>query len=71
MLAHSMGGLLAAEVATGKSEQSRRVAGLVNFDVHFLGMHPHVIISGIASLLPGGEKEKTEEDVVWKKVMND
>ncbi|EJD08409.1 uncharacterized protein FOMMEDRAFT_151266 [Fomitiporia mediterranea MF3/22] len=52
LLAHSLGGLLAAEVATGSSSQSARVVGLVAFDVPFLGMHPHVIISGIASLLP-------------------
>ena len=48
LFAHSMGGLLAAEAAT----QCRRIVGLVAFDVPYLGMHPHVIISGIASLLP-------------------
>ena len=60
-----MGGLLAAEAAIGSHPQSKRVIGLVAFDVPFLGMHPHVIISGIASLLPDGEegKHKTEKEM--------
>lgn len=59
-----MGGLLAADVATNVSITSKRVIGLVFFDVPFLGMHPHVVISGIASLLPKeDEKLKTEEEL--------
>ena len=60
-----MGGLLAAEVATSSSEVSKRVVGLVAFDVPFLGMHPHVIISGIASLLPKDKDKgmKTEGEL--------
>lgn len=66
-----MGGLLAAEVATANSEQPKRVIGLVAFDVPFLGMHPHVIISGIASLLPGDkdDKEKTEAEMNDKSIV--
>lgn len=60
-----MGGLLAAEVATSRTREAKRVIGLVAFDVPFLGMHPHVIISGIASLLPSDKesKEKTEAEL--------
>ena len=60
-----MGGLLAAEAAISSHPQSKRVVGLVAFDVPFLGMHPHVIISGIASLLPDGEGENhnTEKEM--------
>ena len=53
-----MGGLLAAEAATSPIHVvSRRVVGLLAFDVPFLGMHPHVVVSGIASLLPHHKKE--------------
>ncbi|CAE7118253.1 unnamed protein product [Rhizoctonia solani] len=45
---HSMGGLLAAEVAL--ASPPGRVIGLVSFDVPYLGVHPRVILSGIASL---------------------
>ncbi|KAH8109003.1 hypothetical protein DFH11DRAFT_979510 [Phellopilus nigrolimitatus] len=65
LLAHSMGGLLASEAATGSSAESKRIIGLVAFDVPYLGMHPHVIISGIASLFPkdNGKKMKTEREL--------
>ena len=55
-----MGGLLAADAIADASSVSKRIIGLVAFDVPFLGMHPHVIISGIASLLP---KEKSEPEI--------
>ena len=58
-----MGGLLAADAATGPSPQSKRIIGIIFFDVPFLGMHPHVILSGIASLLPSGKTEKTEKEL--------
>lgn len=67
-----MGGLLAAEAATDPSNapieetgKPRRIVGVVAFDTPYLGMHPHVIISGIASLLPkdtgNGEKKSEGE----------
>ncbi|KAJ6457777.1 hypothetical protein C8R47DRAFT_169174 [Mycena vitilis] len=63
LLAHSMGGLLAADAATDSSNygtpRSRRILGLVAFDVPYLGMHPHVVISGIASLFPDDNPDKT------------
>lgn len=57
-MGHSMGGLLAADAATDLSNnrggKPSRVLGVVAFDTPYLGMHPHVVISGIASLLPKG-----------------
>ena len=57
LLGHSLGGILAAEVVllpthTPKSPEIRqhRILGLVAFDVPFLGMHPGVITTGLASL---------------------
>lgn len=53
LLGHSMGGLLAADAATDVSNaQRKRIAGMVAFDTPYLGMHPHVMITGIASLFP-------------------
>lgn len=65
LLSHSMGGLLAAEAAISSHPQSKRVIGLVAFDVPFLGMHPHVIITGIASLFPtdANSAPKSETDL--------
>ncbi|KAF8189101.1 hypothetical protein K438DRAFT_956244 [Mycena galopus ATCC 62051] len=63
LLGHSMGGLLAADAATDASNsgipRSRRILGLVAFDVPYLGMHPHVVVSGIASLFPADDGDKT------------
>lgn len=63
-----MGGLLAAEAATDPSNaldertgKPRRIVGVVAFDTPYLGMHPHVIISGIASLFPKNTKEEQEK----------
>ncbi|KAJ7507006.1 hypothetical protein B0H11DRAFT_1793886 [Mycena galericulata] len=65
LMAHSMGGLLAADAATDPSNsgsvRSRRILGVVSFDVPYLGMHPHVVISGIASLFPDKDGDKTTE----------
>lgn len=74
LLGHSMGGLLAAEIlllppfspATGQAFR-HRILGVINFDVPFLGMHPGVISSGIASIFasapdpPGGGKPAENE----------
>ncbi|EUC61167.1 alpha/beta hydrolase family protein [Rhizoctonia solani AG-3 Rhs1AP] len=54
---HSMGGLLTAEVAF--AAPPGRVIGLISFDVPFLGVHPHVVLSGIASLFK--KKEGRDE----------
>ncbi|KAJ7206527.1 hypothetical protein GGX14DRAFT_457179 [Mycena pura] len=65
LMAHSMGGLLAADAATDAfntgSPRMRRILGVVAFDVPYLGMHPHVVVSGIASLFPDNDADKTTE----------
>lgn len=58
---HSMGGLLIAEAATSTIHvSSKRIIALLAFDVPFLGMHPHVVISGIASLLADKKSDPTK-----------
>ncbi|KAJ3882275.1 hypothetical protein F5051DRAFT_395011 [Lentinula edodes] len=66
LLAHSMGGLLAAEAATDPSNVHKRIAGLIAFDCPYLGMHPHVVITGIASLVP----KKTEGEMKTEAELN-
>jgi esterase/lipase len=69
-MGHSMGGLLAADAATDISVKGRRrIVAIIAFDTPFLGMHPHVIISGIASLLP--KNNKTAGKANTEKEMND
>lgn len=65
-----MGGLLAADAATNPSNRDehgnpKRIVGVIAFDVPFLGMHPHVVISGIASLFARDEQKaaKTEREM--------
>ncbi|TKA78220.1 hypothetical protein B0A55_03778 [Friedmanniomyces simplex] len=66
LLGHSMGGLLAAEVvlmppaAPASRLLKHRILGSVNFDVPFLGMHPGVIRSGLASLFNPAEPPRDE-----------
>ena len=55
LLGHSLGGILSAEVALkpvlGEQKRYRhRILGTINFDTPFLGMHPGVVSSGLASL---------------------
>ncbi|KAF8065017.1 hypothetical protein FPV67DRAFT_1501168 [Lyophyllum atratum] len=67
LLGHSMGGLLAAEAATHASNnpgtKPTRIIGMMAFDTPYLGMHPHVVITGIASLFQGDEGKKTETEM--------
>jgi pimeloyl-ACP methyl ester carboxylesterase len=62
LLGHSMGGLVIAEVALMPSPTSdrplkHRIVGTVNFDVPFLGMHPGVVKSGLASIFSAPPEE--------------
>lgn len=57
LLGHSLGGILAAEVAMLKSHTpgspdlyQHRLIGVIAFDTPFLGMHPSVVKTGLASL---------------------
>ncbi|KAI1776204.1 hypothetical protein F4818DRAFT_374270 [Hypoxylon cercidicola] len=57
LVGHSMGGLLAADIALAPSRDQysggyflHRILGTVNLDAPFLGLHPSVITAGIASL---------------------
>lgn len=56
-----MGGLLASDAATDPSNTSRRIIAVVAFDTPYLGMHPHVVVSGIASLFPKSNEEDKEK----------
>lgn len=69
LVGHSMGGLLAADVALlsspagadGRSRPRHRILGTVSLDSPLLGLHPGIITAGIASLFrkspepPGGD----------------
>ncbi|KZP17327.1 hypothetical protein FIBSPDRAFT_934031 [Athelia psychrophila] len=61
LMAHSMGGLLAADAATDTSDKHHRIMGMIAFDTPYLGMHPHVVISGIASLFPKDNENKNDK----------
>ncbi|KAF3389582.1 hypothetical protein F1880_003213 [Penicillium rolfsii] len=54
LLGHSLGGILAADVALLQQDgrPKHRILGLVNFDVPFLGLHPRVIPTGIMGSVP-------------------
>lgn len=73
LIGHSMGGLLAAEVALMPSANpvyghpfKHRILGTVSLDAPLLGLHPGIIKSGIASLFrkapdpPGKQQEMAD-----------
>ncbi|KAJ5808079.1 hypothetical protein N7474_009348 [Penicillium riverlandense] len=64
LLGHSLGGILAADVALLQSQPNghpkHRILGLVNFDVPFLGLHPRVIPTGLMGSVP--RKDVPAED---------
>ncbi|KAG8811320.1 hypothetical protein FRC17_002531, partial [Serendipita sp. 399] len=66
---HSMGGLLVAEAATARAAVCSRIIGILAFDTPYLGMHPHVVISGIASLFQKKEDvaQTTKDDGTGEK----
>lgn len=79
LLGHSMGGILAAEVAllspyspTSHDAFRHRILGTVNFDTPFLGMHPGVVASGIGSLFrpaPESPNAKYKSDIESAKAL--
>ncbi|KAJ5614954.1 hypothetical protein N7537_000068 [Penicillium hordei] len=54
LLGHSLGGILAADVARLQQDKraKHRILGVVGFDVPFLGIHPRVIATGTMGLIP-------------------
>ncbi|KAL0945826.1 hypothetical protein HGRIS_012110 [Hohenbuehelia grisea] len=78
VLGHSMGGLLAAEAATDPSNnpdsypgaKPHRIVGMIAFDCPYLGMHPHVVASGIASLFAKDDEAKSGQPVVTEGDLN-
>lgn len=62
LLGHSLGGIVAADVALQQvnGQFKHRILGLINYDVPFLGLHPRVIPTGIGSSMP--KKDATVEE---------
>nr|POF15197.1 hypothetical protein CFP56_42086 [Quercus suber] len=67
LLGHSMGGLLCSEVVLKPSTPpattplAHRILGTINLDVPFLGMHPGVVRSGLASIFKPAEETHHDE----------
>ncbi|KAG8893625.1 hypothetical protein FRB99_001834, partial [Tulasnella sp. 403] len=62
LIGHSLGGFVVAEAAMQypRSEGGSRVIGVIAMDVPYLGIHPHVIVSGIISLFPNNKSAESE-----------
>ncbi|KAK1672549.1 hypothetical protein BDP55DRAFT_634816 [Colletotrichum godetiae] len=69
LVGHSMGGLLAAEVAMmpnrhpySRYPYKHRILGTISLDSPFLGLHPGIIVAGISSLFrPASPTEEKPE----------
>lgn len=64
LLGHSMGGLMAADVALlhDGAKPKHKILGLVNFDTPFLGLDPGVFSAGLATLFQ--KNDETPEELV-------
>jgi hypothetical protein len=69
LLGHSLGGILSAEVALNESDSTNdldifkhNILGLINFDVPFLGLHPGIVGTGIASLFQPKRSDESPQD---------
>ncbi|KAJ5458639.1 hypothetical protein N7475_010027 [Penicillium sp. IBT 31633x] len=68
LLGHSLGGILAADVARLQQDgqAKHRILGIVGFDVPFLGIHPRVIPTGTMGSMPkkspAAEEKLAEEE---------
>ncbi|KAJ5284855.1 hypothetical protein N7524_000161 [Penicillium chrysogenum] len=62
LLGHSLGGILAADVARLQQDgkPKHRILGVAGFDVPFLGIHPRVIATGTMGLIPKKDPEDEE-----------
>ncbi|KAK1835795.1 hypothetical protein QBC39DRAFT_388298 [Podospora conica] len=72
LLGHSMGGLLAAEIVLQRNPPTvyghpfrHRILGSISLDAPLLGLHPGIVVSGIASLFrpaapPPSQRENSE-----------
>ncbi|KAJ5653771.1 hypothetical protein N7490_000774 [Penicillium lividum] len=64
LLGHSMGGIIAADVALLHQDKSakrkHRILGIINFDTPFLGLHPHVVSTGLGSLFSSSDETSEE-----------
>ncbi|KAL8790308.1 MAG: hypothetical protein Q9213_000660 [Squamulea squamosa] len=71
LLGHSMGGLLAAEVALlplnthSATPLRHRILGTINLDVPFLGVHPRIVASGISSLFRKAPSQPNESYTLY------
>ncbi|KAF3920401.1 hypothetical protein ABW20_dc0103471 [Dactylellina cionopaga] len=65
LLGHSMGGLVAADVALMNpfAPGRHRLLGTISFDTPFMGIHPGVVKSGLASLFKPGEKPAEDPQI--------
>ncbi|KAK6529421.1 hypothetical protein TWF281_008597 [Arthrobotrys megalospora] len=65
LLGHSMGGLLAADavILPPFPPGRHRILGTISFDTPFIGIHPGVIKSGLASLFSPAEKPLPDPDI--------
>ncbi|KAK6541964.1 hypothetical protein TWF694_007737 [Orbilia ellipsospora] len=65
LLGHSMGGLVAADVALLQPlpPGRHRILGTISFDTPFIGIHPGVVKSGLASLFVTAEKPADDPDI--------
>ncbi|KAF2275529.1 uncharacterized protein EI97DRAFT_379292 [Westerdykella ornata] len=59
LLGHSMGGLVAADIAL---LFKHNILGVVNFDVPFLGMHPGIVKAGLGSIFNSPTPEDSTPD---------
>ncbi|KAJ5635930.1 uncharacterized protein N7484_009243 [Penicillium longicatenatum] len=79
LLGHSMGGIIASDVALlnkDKTAQAKhRILGIISYDTPYLGLHPHVVSTGITSLFgkDGGvpEEQISANAADFEPVLND
>ncbi|EPS40837.1 hypothetical protein H072_5295 [Dactylellina haptotyla CBS 200.50] len=64
LIGHSMGGLLAVDVALLPFPPGRhRILGTISFDTPFIGIHPGVVKSGLASLFKPADKPLPDPEI--------